>query len=252
MKVLGGCVLGLCLLVLGTAGRPDKLQGDSVEEEVRRPYSFKYTASRYHHGRPDREHEEVRGADGVTRGVYRYIDPRQRVQEVIYTADKNGFNVKNSGVPENIQETNAVLTARTNHEQLFAKIQAQHAKIQAEQEATVGTEENQQIYEEVPFDFSVLPQRTEAVSQRAAYHQYLFEKTQAEHARIAAERGPYDPLIEEEERVYADVPFDYSVLPKSTSAVASRTALHAKLFEQTQAEHARIAAERGPYVEEQQ
>merc|ERR1711970_1629393 len=172
MKVLVW-VLSLCLVV-GSHGRPDKLQDSlETEEEVKRPYSFKYTASRYHHGIPDREHEEVRGADGITRRVYRYIDPRQRVQEVIYTADKNGFNVKNSGVPEMPQETNAVLTARTTHEELFERIRAEHARIQAEQDELELVEGPQEIYEEVPFDFSVLPRHTEAVSQRAAYHQYL-------------------------------------------------------------------------------
>lgn len=247
---VAGLVLALCL-ILGTQGRPDKLQ-DSKEEQSKRPYSFKYTASRYHHGMPDREHEEVRGVDGVTRGVYRYIDPRQQVQEVIYTVDGNGFNAKSSAVPEKPQDTNAVQTARTNHEQLFEKTRVDHARIQAEQEALQFLPENQEeIYEAVPFDYSVLPRHTEAVAQRAAYHQYLFEKTQAEHARIAAERGPYEPIDEEQEKEYADVPFDYSVLPKATSAVSARTALHQKLFEQTQAEHARIAAERGNTEEQE-
>ncbi|CAL4080347.1 unnamed protein product, partial [Meganyctiphanes norvegica] len=112
MKVLVWA-LALCLVV-AAQGRPDKL--DSLEEvkEVKRPYSFKYTASRYHHGIPDREHEEVRGVDGITRGVYRYIDPSQRVQEVIYTADENGFNVKNSGVPKKPQDTQFLVPAMTH------------------------------------------------------------------------------------------------------------------------------------------
>lgn len=49
----------------------DKLEDDEYEEEEKRPYSFSWAASRHYNGAPDREHQEQRGEDGITRGVYR-------------------------------------------------------------------------------------------------------------------------------------------------------------------------------------
>ncbi|CAL4125404.1 unnamed protein product, partial [Meganyctiphanes norvegica] len=108
-------------------------------------------------------------------------------------------------------------------------------------------------YADVPFDYSVLPKATYAVSSRTALHQKLFEQTQAEHARIAEERGNTDDYQEIQQQ-YVDVPFDYSVLPMQSEAVLLRTAHHQTLFERIAAEHARIGAERAllqPTEEEQ-
>lgn len=51
----------------------DHLDDDEYEEEDKRPYSFSWAASRHYNGAPDREHQEQRGEDGITRGVYRWV-----------------------------------------------------------------------------------------------------------------------------------------------------------------------------------
>ena len=51
----------------------EKLEEDDYEEELRSPYSFSWAAARYYNGDPDREHQEQRGEDGITRGVYRWV-----------------------------------------------------------------------------------------------------------------------------------------------------------------------------------
>ncbi|KAK8741149.1 hypothetical protein OTU49_002525 [Cherax quadricarinatus] len=132
------------LLLLGlvtlAAALPEKLhqlageadedeEGVDYEDEPKRPYSFSYAASRYYNGAPDREHQEQRGEDGITRGVFRYVDPRHKVQEVVYFADEGGFHVEASNLP---QETLAVQNARLKHQELFEKIREEHARIGAE------------------------------------------------------------------------------------------------------------------------
>lgn len=50
----------------------EKDEADLVEEEeIKRPYSFAWKASRYYNGVPDREHIEERDESGITRGVFR-------------------------------------------------------------------------------------------------------------------------------------------------------------------------------------
>ena len=60
---------------------------------------------------------------------FRYVDPTLRVQEVIYTADADGFHVENSNLP---QYTEAQLAEREKHARLFQEIAEQHAQIGAE------------------------------------------------------------------------------------------------------------------------
>lgn len=57
------------------------------------------------------------------------MDPSLRVQEVIYTADADGFHVENSNLPE---YTQAQLAEREKHALLFQQIADEHVKIGAE------------------------------------------------------------------------------------------------------------------------
>ena len=70
---------------------------------------------------------------------FRYVDPRLRVQEIVYYADDQGFHVDASNLPK---DTAAVQNAKTNHEQLFEKIRQEHARIAAER-ALLESQENQ-------------------------------------------------------------------------------------------------------------
>ncbi|KAK4327871.1 hypothetical protein Pmani_001678 [Petrolisthes manimaculis] len=121
-----------------TAAFPEKLQQEEgeyreeeidEEEEEKRPYSFAWTAARHYNGAPDREQQESRGQDGVTRGVFRYVDPRHQVQEIVYYSDDEGFHVDASNLP---QDTVAVQSAKSRHTALFEKIRQEHLRIAAE------------------------------------------------------------------------------------------------------------------------
>ncbi|MPC21300.1 hypothetical protein E2C01_014282 [Portunus trituberculatus] len=69
-----------------------------------------------------------------------YVDPRDRVQEIVYYADDEGFHVQRaSNLPK---ETVAVQKARKYHEELFEKIRQEHARIAAER-ALLESQENQ-------------------------------------------------------------------------------------------------------------
>lgn len=179
-------MLGFCVAVFG---HPDGGQTteDVSEEEERRPYSFAWAASRYYHGIPDREHQEQRGEDGITRGVFRYIDPRQKVQEVIYYADEDGFHVDASNLPKN---TVAVENARFNHASEFERIRQEHARIAAERELLEAQEGQETFVDPAQQRLAFikdLPKNTRAVEKLRNRHAYLFERIRADHARIAAE-----------------------------------------------------------------
>jgi len=173
-------------------------------DEVKRPYSFAWEASRHYNGAPDREHREERGRDGITRGVFRYVDPSLKVQEVIYTADEDGFHVENSNLPE---YTAVQTKARQRHAHLFEKIAEEHVKI-GEEHALEALEKG---YEPQPYDAEPPrydeasgvasppvdgPSFTPVVERAIQRHQNLFEKIAEQHARIAAERET-DPADEE-------------------------------------------------------
>ncbi|XP_076052791.1 uncharacterized protein LOC143032203 [Oratosquilla oratoria] len=161
------------------------------EEEEKRPYSFAYKASRYYNGNPDREHQEMRGADGITRGVFRYVDPLQQVQEVVYYSDENGFQVEASNLPKN---TAAVARATQNFHDLFERIQQEHQKIADER----GHEYEEPVdYEPIPPEELVrlvqqppapAPRTSAAVARATELHGLRFEKIFKEHQRIAQER----------------------------------------------------------------
>lgn len=62
----------------------------STEPSLPNPYVFSYTAGRFP-GHVDRAHSEVSNGEGVVRGAFSYIDPRQEIRSVEYVADK-GLN----------------------------------------------------------------------------------------------------------------------------------------------------------------
>lgn len=86
-----------------------------------RPYAFSYQAGRYP-GHIDRSHQEVSDGSGVVRGAFSYIDPRQEIRTVEYTADKDGFHPNVS--PENLepQQSEAVKLATQRHLEAFNRI----------------------------------------------------------------------------------------------------------------------------------
>lgn len=214
--LVAALLLGLVVVVQSSPAKLDEvyeqresrsnLNDDDDDDDEKRPYSFAYEASRHYHGAPDREHREERGEDGITRGVYRYVDPSLRVHEVIYSADENGFHVQSDNAPE---YTEAQIAARANHAQLFQQIADEHNKIGAEhalEAAERGYDPQQEERYVAPqrnLDYSTgildpasLPQFSPVVERARFRHQELFEKIADQHARIAAERKT-DPRAEE-------------------------------------------------------
>lgn len=62
----------------------------STEPSLPNPYVFSYTAGRFP-GHIDRAHSEVSNGEGVVRGAFSYIDPRQEIRSVEYVADKGAI-----------------------------------------------------------------------------------------------------------------------------------------------------------------
>lgn len=73
--------------------------------------------------------DEIKTADGVTRGGYSYIDANGILQTVQYVSDPiNGFRVSASNLPHDLPE---VALARAQHFQAYENIKAEHAYISA-------------------------------------------------------------------------------------------------------------------------
>lgn len=72
------------------AHHEDALIFTPTEPSPPNPYVFSYTAGRFP-GHVDRAHSEVSNGEGVVRGAFSYIDPRQEIRSVEYVADK-GIN----------------------------------------------------------------------------------------------------------------------------------------------------------------
>lgn len=64
-------------------------------------------------------HAEVGDGSGTVRGAFSYIDPRNEVRTVEYTADENGFHPQLS---HPVQNTRAVDLATQRHFELYNKI----------------------------------------------------------------------------------------------------------------------------------
>lgn len=99
-----------------------------------RPYSFAYQAGRYP-GHIDRSHQEVSDGSGTVRGAFTYIDPRQQIRTVEYTADQDGFhpNVMVDGASEGEkgepQETEAVKLAKQRHFEIYNRIAERNSNV---------------------------------------------------------------------------------------------------------------------------
>uniref|UniRef100_A0A182PCK7 Uncharacterized protein n=1 Tax=Anopheles epiroticus TaxID=199890 RepID=A0A182PCK7_9DIPT len=135
-----------------------------------KPYAFTYSAGRSP-GHVDRTHSEVSDGSGVVRGSFSYVDPRNQVRTVEYTADQHGFYPVLSHLPQTPQQTEAVARAQEKHFALYAKIAQQHAD--AHSGLTVEPK---------------LPKDTVAVAKAKDRHLSLYEKIAQEHARIGAEQ----------------------------------------------------------------
>lgn len=72
--------------------------------------------------------DEIKTADGVTRGGYSYIDAHGILQTVQYVSDHNGFRVSATNIPRDVP---AVAIARAQHLQAYENIKAEHAYISA-------------------------------------------------------------------------------------------------------------------------
>ncbi|ROT68686.1 uncharacterized protein [Penaeus vannamei] len=187
------CLLGLTSVALASPAKlPAAQPDDSFEDEPKRPYSFSWEASRHYHGAPDREHQEERGEDGITRGVFRYVDPRQKVQEVVYYSDDNGFHVDASNLP---QDTQAVQDARFRFAENFERIRQQHAQIAAERGVEEYPAEEPETYEQVDIrDFinnvqliPHTPRESAAVLNHRSRFAENFERIRQEHSQLAAQ-----------------------------------------------------------------
>ncbi|XP_050072180.1 larval cuticle protein A3A [Anopheles maculipalpis] len=135
-----------------------------------KPYAFTYSAGRAP-GHVDRTHSEVSDGSGVVRGSFSYIDPRNQVRTVEYTADSSGFYPVLSHLPKTPQQTEAVALAQQKHYALYNKIAQEHAD--AHSGLTVEPK---------------LPKDTVAVAKAKDRHFTLYEKIAQEHARIGAEQ----------------------------------------------------------------
>ena len=76
-------------------------------------YHAQDDAGQYNYGfsSPDQTKQEVKTADGVTRGGYSYIDANGIVQTVNYISDAMGFRVAATNLPVHHVEGNALEAA---------------------------------------------------------------------------------------------------------------------------------------------
>merc|ERR1712061_749891 len=95
-------------------------------------YSFGYND-------PNSVRQEVKTADGVIRGAYRYVDADGKIQTVEYIADAGGFRVAATNLPVHdvgvVVDTPEVAAAKASH-----AIATANADLAAAQAAPVGVE----------------------------------------------------------------------------------------------------------------
>ncbi|XP_022902720.2 uncharacterized protein [Onthophagus taurus] len=136
-------------------------------EAPKTPYAFGYAAGRYP-GHIDRTHSEI--SDGNTvQGSFSYVDPNYKIRTVNYVADEHGFHPNsNFAGAEDTQavayakqkhlqdfnniayahqtgnvpipgQTQAYLNVAQKHNDLYQKIAEEHARIAAERQSEVAT-----------------------------------------------------------------------------------------------------------------
>lgn len=102
------------------------------------PYVFSYTAGRYP-GHADRTHSEVSDGSGIVRGSFSYVDPRQQIRTVDYTADKNGFHPILSHEAKPQEQSAAVKLETQRQAALFNKIANERAHPELQQVLIMNT-----------------------------------------------------------------------------------------------------------------
>nr|CAI5849070.1 unnamed protein product [Callosobruchus analis] len=114
--------------VVATVGAPEK------PERYHPIYSLHHAQDKlgqyvYGYATPTSAKSETKGADGVTRGGYSYIDTDGILQTVHYTADAlNGFRVAATNLPRDLPD---VAYAKAKHIADFHAIKADHDQIAA-------------------------------------------------------------------------------------------------------------------------
>ncbi|XP_043267067.1 cuticle protein 7-like [Venturia canescens] len=138
-----------------------------------RPYQFEYAAGRYP-GHVDRIQQESGDGSGVIHGSYSFIDPKQKVRTVEYTADKNGFHptlVNFEDTQAQPVDTEAVQLAKEKHFRLYHKLAEANSH---------GAPS------------SYVPRETVGVAREKERHFSLYNKIAQEHAAIAAQRKAFE------------------------------------------------------------
>ncbi|XP_012284919.1 uncharacterized protein LOC105702154 [Orussus abietinus] len=147
--------------------------GDALETSTEysgppKPYSFRYEAGRYP-GQVDRIHQETADGSGTVHGSYAFVDPKQKVRIVEYTADKTGFHPSLTNYEDTFRlpvDSEAVRQAKEKHFDLYEKIANRNA-------------------DGAP---STLPADTSSVLRATNQHYQLYRKIAEEHAAISAQR----------------------------------------------------------------
>lgn len=141
-----------------------------------RPYNFQYQAGRYP-GHVDRVQQESGDEYGHVHGSYSYIDPKQKLRTVQYSADDTGFHASLINFDDAVAQpvdSEAVRLAKERHFRLYQRIA----------EANLHG---------VPDD---PPRDTSSVARAKERHTELFRKIADEHAAISerreAERRAYE------------------------------------------------------------
>lgn len=111
----------------------------TTEPHPPNPYQFSYAAGRYP-GHIDRTHAEVGDGSGTVRGAFSYVDPRNEIRTVEYTADEQGFHPQLSHPQYGPQNTKAVDLATQRHLELFNRIAQRNADPNYAQSGSVPRE----------------------------------------------------------------------------------------------------------------
>lgn len=156
------------------------------------PYAFSYTAGRFS-GHIDRTHSEVSDGSGVVRGAFSYIDPRQEIRTVEYTADKQGFHPVLSHAIDEPRQTEAVKQATIRHIEQYNRIAEQNANVS--NQIMMKMNRNLITMNRILLNLFqsnlqgniVVPSDSYAVAKAKERHQTLYEQIAEEHQRLGAE-----------------------------------------------------------------
>lgn len=167
----------------------------------------------YGYATPTSAKNEIKTADGVTRGGYSYIDSNGILQTVQYTADPvHGFRVAATNLPQDLPE---VAYAKARHIAAYEATRAEHAAIAAERAVQYSNPAVVPAAAVPQVQWAALPtpvQELPEVAKARAQHLAAFEATKARDAAIRAEHAARFGAVPEE--VYG------ATVPVQTAAVA--------------------------------